>query len=148
MSRLRGPTVRHRQPILAHYGRDLTALEALGSTSGEISEYGATTLASTKATIVWNLPNPKPGMIKRVAVSYEGETADLVIATKTTTQFFGGSSNNNITVSSSQDRIAIEFYGLSTNEWGLIFSGDRGGGSTSIIYVDSTISTTTDADGI
>jgi len=126
----------------------LTAVEALTG-SGSIAEFGVTTLTANATGIVYTLPAPKPGIVKRVALKYTGKTDDLVIATHSTSvAFFGGSSNNNITVSSSQSEIAIEFYGLSTAAWGLIFSGDRGGGSTSIIYLGSTVSSTTDADGV
>lgn len=145
MSRfLRGTPIRTRNPVLTQYVTDASTLQALTG-SGTISEGGVTTLTGTATGLVYQLPAVSPGMQVRLALKYTGQTDDLVIACNTTAEFFGVvGSNNNITVSSSQTTVAIDLYGISTSRWGVSFSGDRGGGSTSIVYTASTVKSTTD----
>lgn len=142
----RRPFRMHRRPLLFTGEREDGAVETLGSTGGPISPFGTTVINATKANMVYTLPPPQAGMRKRIYVNYTGNADDLVIAGNSTADLFNGSGTaNTIVVSSSMTTIGIKLYGLSTNRWGALYSGPAI--STSLIFENSTIKSSTDRTG-
>jgi hypothetical protein len=150
MSRSPGTPITFRKPVFVGGLRE-TKSESLGSTSGNMAEYGATIITATATGLVYTLPAPKPGLVKFVSVNFTGQTDPLVIACQTTLQGFDGSTHNIITVTSSQEHGAFLFYGMSTAQW-MAFMGSRGrarSASTAIaaddfVFSGSTIKSSTD----
>jgi len=145
----RGNTLVFNRPVITKGFRN-NRVESLGSTGSGLDEFGATLITATAANMVFSLPAPKPGLIKWVTVNYTGNADDFIIATQSTTQGFDGTNDNTITVTSSQEHSSFLFYGLTTSQWGVMYSPGRlTRASTAIAtadytFSDSTISSTTD----
>ena len=99
-------------------------------------------IAATAANLVYTLPNPRAGMRKRIYITYEGNTDDLIVACAATSQSFNGTAANTVVVSSSMTTVGLKLYGLSTAKWGIVWSGPAI--STSLIFTATTIASSTD----
>jgi len=141
----RRPQRTSRRPLLFTGERESDGVETLGSTGGPISEFGATVINATAANLVYTLPDPMPGMRKRIYVNYTGNADDLVIACAGTSQSFNGTDANTIVVSSSMTTVGMKLYGLSTAKWGVVWSGPAI--STSFVFTATTIKSSTDRTG-
>lgn len=104
------------RPLLTR-GEQTWDTEALGSTSGDIAQYGLTVITATATGLVYQLQAPKLGDMKTISVAYTGATGNLTIANASTGTVFGGSTNNTMTVSSSADLTRIDLIGISTAAW-------------------------------
>ncbi len=141
-----GTPITFRRPVYVGGLRETKAVESLGSTSGNISRYGATIITAAATGLVYTLAAPRPGDIKKLQVNYSGETDDLVVACASTAQSFNGGAANTIVVSSSQSNITVDLYGLSTAIWWAMVAGDAAllAATTNTVFTESTVATSTD----
>ncbi len=144
-----GTALVFKRPVIVGGLRN-NRVESFGSTGTTLDEYGATVITATAANMVFTLPPVKPGLFKWVNVTYTGNADDFIIACNSTEEGFDGTATNTIVCTSSQEHTNFLFYGLTTAQWGVIYSPGRlTRASTAIsaadyVFTASTVSSTTD----